>query len=1447
MKIKLKILEKEKAIMTCFLKIIITLVFVFFLYPAYTIDIYVPTDYGTIQAAIVAAQDGDTIIVDTGIYYEHIDFLGKAITVTSTNPYDYNTVHATIITGDTSVEGDLVTFANAEGINSRLLGFLLYRHYMQKYGHGIYCYGASPVIEGCYITGNYATSYTKYYGGGIHCSNSSARIINCSIYNNEAGYGGGIYCSNSSPDIINCSISTNTVKRGGGGICCWNNSSPLIQNTYITSNDVVYSTADGGGISCRGNSSPQIIDSTIANNTAGRGGGLYCYYASPSIINTEITQNNGDYHYGGGIYMFRSSIYLFGCRIYGNHADWYGGGIYCISPESSASKIIACSIYSNNSERGGGGIYLDNTSLQFSHCYIANNRAEGSAYAYGGGIYSITGAPVFDKCRIAVNSTSGTGAGFYLSDSNAIITNCIIYKNVVQSTSKNGGGIYCGNSSDAQIINCTIAYNSTQGTGAKGAGMYCTMSSPKIMNTIICGNGPDNFVGGGFPDVSFSDIQGGFTGEGNIDLNPLFVDSAGNNYRLDPSSPCIDAGFNSGAPPDDVEYIHRPIDGNGDTVAICDIGAHEYFFPAGIVYFVNPWESIHTAIGNALNNDIIILYPGVYKEAINFMGKAITVRSTNPWDPDVAADTILDGDNMSTVVTFNQMEGADSVLSGLTIRNGFSSFGGGIFCQDSSPLIELCNIIENRNADMGAGIYCFNASPVISRCHISRNEAMQFGGGIYCEQISNALIINCTVIENFAMEGAGFYCADSDPSIINSTFSMNMAHAVGGAVTYMNSNLNIINSILWANAPDEILAGPGPAVVISFSDILGGVQPGQGNISADPMFRDPVTLDFRVAFASPCVEAGTSSSAPNIDKDGNLRPHDADGDGTAQYDMGAYELHNLAPVVTCPADMKVAGTGPTTPVFYQATAVDDYDPNPVIYYNPPSGTLFPYGMHVVYVQATDSAGKSSYCTFLVEVVTDSTPPTITCPEDIHVENDGTNTTVYFSEPAQATDDYDPQPQINYSHASDSQFPLGINTVTVTATDFSGNSSQCTFLVVVHVPYQIYPGDSIQFAINSAAQRDFIIVHPGTYIESLNFIGKNLTLRSTDPKNINVTRQTILDGNSASTIITFNSGENHHAVVKGLTLQNAFNTSGDGGAVYCMGTSPTFENCLFQYNTAYGKGGGLYSQDGTPKILNTFFYFNVAYGRGGAVYLENSNVEFINVLFQANKSYNEYGGALCIMYSSPLLLNCTITESYSGNPGFTGMPINSGGIYHEDSNATVTNCIFWANNPGDFQVVGTSPVVTYTNISSMSGATNINSDPLFIDAADGDFHLSSNSPCIDTGTNSGAPFDDYDGNYRPADGDYDGQAICDMGVYELIPPPANPNPIILPPSGDATGDGEINILDALVVARYYVGIDVGFEMDLYTADVDLDNQITILDALVIARYYVGIIPSLPLDG
>ena len=203
--------------------------------------------------------------------------------------------------------------------------------------------------------------------------------------------------------------------------------------------------------------------------------------------------------------------------------------------------------------RGGGGIFTFGSSPTIQFNIIKNNsvtNTTGVNGAQGGGTLSFAGNPKIIN-NIIMENEARYGAGIVIDYSGGIIKNNIIYKNF-GGQAYGGGGIWTlGNGTNPIIIeNNHILENTVTGSGTyggRGGAMFVWMGALTARNNIIWGNtqsqgGPIAEFDGGNATVTYSNVEGGFSGTGNMDTNPVFADS---NYYLSPTSPCIDTGDSS--------------------------------------------------------------------------------------------------------------------------------------------------------------------------------------------------------------------------------------------------------------------------------------------------------------------------------------------------------------------------------------------------------------------------------------------------------------------------------------------------------------------------------------------------------------------------------------------------------------------------------------------------------------------------------------------------------------------------------------------------------------------------------------------------------------------------------------------------------------------------------------------------------------------------------------
>lgn len=454
-----------------------------------------------------------------------------------------NSYHVVVGANNATLEGFTLTAGNANGSSET-----------ERSGGGMYNSSSSPTVTNCTFTGNSASGWPSYGGAGMYNSSGSPTVTNCTFTSNSAGYyGGGMYNSSGSATLTNCVFSGNSAQGDGYG----------------------------GGMENWGGT---VTSCTFTGNSGYSGGGMY--NSGGTVTNCTFTGNSASYHNGGGMVNF--------------------------------GTVTNCTFTSNSASRSGGGMYnASSSNPTVTDCTFTRNTAS----TYGGGMENTSGSsPTVTNCRFYANWAAIGGGGMDNESSSPTLTNCVFVGN---GTSGSGGAVYNYLSDNSSIVNSVLVDNAADEYA--GGGIFNLLCTPTVTNCLVGENiAPFDPQISGDAVVTYTDVQGGLPGVGNIDANPLFLRSPSpgtdgiwgtddddyGDLQLQQGSLCIDAGINSGIPAGiltDMLGNLRIWDGNGDALAVVDMGAYEYGAP--------PVPTVTLAEAKLLPDGVILCVDGAVVSA----------------------------------------------------------------------------------------------------------------------------------------------------------------------------------------------------------------------------------------------------------------------------------------------------------------------------------------------------------------------------------------------------------------------------------------------------------------------------------------------------------------------------------------------------------------------------------------------------------------------------------------------------------------------------------------------------------------------------------------------------------------------------------------------------------------------------------------------------------------
>jgi uncharacterized repeat protein (TIGR01451 family) len=1029
----------------------------------------------------------------------------------------------------------------------------------------------------------------------------------------------------------------------------------------------------------------------------------------------------------------------------------------------------------------GGALSVSNNIaiLNLENVILSGNSATTGttdAYRCGGAIYFNGYALNINNCRIINNQATYQGGAIFLSRGAISVTNCIISGNT--AINNGGGALYCNfdNTILQEIENTWFTGNSAGGDA--GATYFSdNFSYRDVRNCTFnynsaLGNGGTAMLG---DHINYYDCS--FIGNRANGLGGVFYDV------ITDLTDCTLSGNYAGT--------------DGGVAAVRDT-----YSGIALTMNVTNCEFINNRTAGAAGNN-----GGVYYQPLNTTVQKIIFRNSTFTgnragdggvvcnglasfdDCSFNANTAINGGILSQVVY--TME--DCLVSG----NTGSGNGGALYATGTiGPSTITKSTFRNQQANQG-GVFS-GGQITLDRVWLENNRATTRGG------ISNqtSLSINNTIIvsNNGGTQG-GVFWTDTTLTLTNCTIVSNSA--TSGAVIFRSAGTPIIkNSIIVGGTTFFNDTTP----VVTYTR-LPATYTGIGNITTNPSFVNQSARDFRLNSGSPCLDTATNNGVLNYDYDNMYRPQGA------RSDMGAYEkmfflidennptrfTANAAPSnifsfrlrnVAYPSS-NISTTVNINGLLFHGTGLNRFD-------NSHSTVSTDLTISINYTLAFNT-------TYNVTINSASTGNSVT---DIYWFKTMQNTSInnitqglYYSTIQSAVSNANPGNIIELVTGSYLENVTWVHTNGITIRGKAGISSANIIINGNRIGHAIYIGYPVSVSLQNltianaqnpgaAANSSYgggICVYQNNAILNLKnviisgnictnnttvynrgggiyFYGNKLNLDTCILKNntagyaggglyldngeVSVINSQLI-GNKAlvdnAGAIYFSPGIVFSNLSGGVFTNNSAQNS--GGAIAGGGTNVSYTSCRFSGNTAIN--GGVFS-GGIVSIQRSLFHDNRATTRGGI--FDSAIVSAINCIGVSNNGGTQ--GGVIWANNTTQLVNCTFVSNNATNGQF---------LYRSSGSPEITNTIVWGSNA---PFSDTASTVIYSDIQGTHpGVGNSNSAPLFVDQNTWDFHLQSGSPCIDSGTNSGAPSVDYDGDQRPSG------LSADIGAFELLSAPS----------------------------------------------------------------------------
>lgn len=738
-------------------------------------------------------------------------------------------------------------------------------------------------LGGLILTKGFAPDFANGFGGAIYQEEGSLLVSNCVIENSVAGNGGAIAVQNGQLVITDDSrLLNNTASSRGGALYVSGRASNwVIESSSVRGNQAgIY----GGGVYQQGAETGLIITSTVAENQAQSGAGVYLYSGPLDIVSTTIAQNGlkwggilqtvaySDTVYGGGIYQENGTLGLYSNTIVDNWANRDGGGVY----KQAGTLNVYNSIVSYNYKRTDVNADRENSNVYGTISGSANNligsatvpflgpKTERDEVLKTGQVYypllNVPNSPAIDEGtnirQYVGNETDQIGNSRIVGT--AIDIGAIEYIPLSEAEYLNIIGQYAGLnlSNDMRDYNIILLTGSQVSEAGLRAAIETAGKTTKT-DLILVYNTSDSIL---LSEELAIDIDASLKGGVNIlakdVLNPLVIDAQSNSRVFEiggTTSTHVELGGLVVTGGNTAGYAASEKNGGGISVvdsslklSAVTVAANSAEFGGGLWLdggTVSAYDGTSFVLNLATSGGGIAVQNGtvLFDSEVLVTGNHAVVGGGLYQNGGTVTfkGVFVDNNIAETGAGIWLDQGILSLVEGTQVRGNLAAtWGGGVYQQGGALLVDQSAIATNF-AEYGGGLYQIGGSSTLSSSSVYDNSATENGGGLFLKGGEVDLkVVNSTFSQNVSQLGGAIYLQNGSVKLSNATIAENDAIVEGGGLYQDGGSLALYNTIVAKNTVQQAGATGSDMYYVS-GDLVGGYNV-IGDGSGQPAFVDGI-------------------------------------------------------------------------------------------------------------------------------------------------------------------------------------------------------------------------------------------------------------------------------------------------------------------------------------------------------------------------------------------------------------------------------------------------------------------------------------------------------------------------------------------------------------------------------------------------------------------------------